>query len=354
MFNALLYRFNNLRKQKYFNSFLFKSQKNYAFIGVGMHSLSTLYPILRHFNIRLKYICTKNSSWKKEMSQHFPDCVFTNSLKDILNDDEVEGVFLCSSPAAHFNLLSQLLKARKKVFVEKPPCQTFAELETLIELSNDSICKVGFQRRYWPGNKSLTQKIKTAKTYTYQFHFGSYVQGDVYTELFIHALDYCIFLFGDLNTNSSFISKDKTGVTIQLHAMHNNNVSGLIELSTNFSWTNPTDRLMVNCANELLSIQYPTLVEGELKPKRILNLPSERLMNQSVVNKKYFSTSNFIVPAIELNSLVLQGFYNEIETFIGLVEKTNSSSARNDLSGLKNLYEVIEKLKVKAYLITSA
>jgi virulence factor len=347
MISALLNKFNTLRKEKLFNTPLYKAQQGYAFIGVGMHSLTNLYPILRHFGIRLHYICTKNSSWNKEMASLFPGCHFTNNVSDILQDPAVTGVFLCTKAEAHFGLLTQLLNSGKPVFVEKPPCYSLEQLEQLTKLNPQGICKVGLQRRYWPANKHLVKKVPKVKSYIYRFHFGSYLQGDPFTELFIHALDYCDHLFGNYTLQSFSKNKDNNGLTVQLHVRHQGNISGLIELSTHFSWNAPTDILEINSSDEALTVQYPILVEGLQKPKRIMNIPTERLLQQPIVRKTYFTTGNLLTPVAELNTLVLQGFYHEMEAFIQLTEGMPNANklVKNDLPGLKPIFNIIEEIR---------
>ena len=101
MLNALLKRFNDYRKDKYFQRPLFHAQREYAFVGFGIHSMTTFYPILRHFNIRLKYICTKSSDRQAQLSPLFPNCAFTHDLNTIIADNTIAGVFVCTTPEAH-------------------------------------------------------------------------------------------------------------------------------------------------------------------------------------------------------------------------------------------------------------
>lgn len=345
MLSVLADRYNRIRKEKYFKNRLFNTEKKYAIVGVGIHSLNNIYPVLSHFRITLKYICTKQSRPDPVLLRLFPGCSFTNNIGDICNDPEIEGVFVCSAPSAHFSILSELLRSQKNVWVEKPPCQTLAELKQLIAINGVGICKVGFQRRYWPANKHIIGRRKSFKTYRYTFRFGPYVQGDIYTELFIHALDYCSFLFGDSSLQSFHVSAYDNNVTVHLHVMHND-ISGLIELSGHGSWNACVDRLMINCTNESLDIQYPFSIISRKNPKRILGIPGERILGQPVTTKELFNANKLLLPVPESNTLVLQGFYDELKNFFSLVEKTEKTPAdTNDLPGLLSVYELLDKIK---------
>jgi len=69
-------------------------------------------------------------------------------------------------------------------------------------------------------------------------------------------------------------------------------------------------------------------------------------LNQPVVTRKYFSANNFIVPVAELNTIYLQGFLHELETFISIVESDNRTNApANDLPGLLNLYSIFDAIR---------
>lgn len=313
-----------------------------------MHSLANFYTLLHHFGIRLKWICTASSDYSREMLNLFKDCHFTHDIGDIIADDEVEGIFLCSSPSSHFEILSSLLVSGKKIFVEKPPCQTLSELKKLIDLSKNTTCKVGLQRRYWPGNKTFAKKVSSALSYNYTFHFGNYILGDPYTELFIHALDYCSCLFGNYIVKSSQCFSYSKGLTTHLLTEHTNGIKGIIELSTHYSWDDPTDIISVNCINEALTIQYPQLVKGSQKPRRVFGVPIERIWPTPRVIIEYFSTKNLILPVPDMNTLFIHGFYNEIKTFIELVEKKSVQTNQNDLPGLLTVYEVITQLKANS------
>lgn len=347
MLNAAINRFNRIRKTKHQNNRLFLTRKKYAFIGIGMHSLANFYPLLHHFSINLKYIYTKSSQSGVQLKKQFPSCTFTHNLSDILNDTEVEGVFVCSTPSSHFSILHALADAGKKIFIEKPPCESLHELEILISNKSLEICKVGFQRRYWPGNKIVAKKIKKAKSYCYNFLFGSYISGNPYTELFIHALDYCLFLFGECKILSSNVVKDSSGETLHLHVKHNEGISGLIEASTHFSWNSPQDRLTINCTEETIEVTYPKSVRGFQKPTRVLNIPTERFLQQPEITKDYFNTGNNVLPIRDLNTLVVQGFYNEVEVFIALVENADRHVIKNDLPGLLPLYRMLHQISVR-------
>lgn len=348
MLKSILHRYNHLRKKQLLESMLPAIQRKYAIVGAGLHSISVLFPILKQLNVPVSYVVTKNSDYSEFLKQIFPNVVCTNSLDHILEEGQVDGFFVSAKPSEHYNILQKIIDAGKSIFIEKPPCSNSTELSQLIEISNKCILKVGFQRRHWPANKKLNSLISKASNYSYKFRTGGYFGEDPITTLFIHPLDYIGYLFGEFGILSLSQHKDSSGIIIQAHTKHKNGITGLIELSTKGNWNDPVDDIQIDTATELLKVNYPVSINGQQKPKRILDIPMERVLHKPLLTKQYFGSSNFIVPAADLNSLYLQGFYDEIRQFIELTEgRLVNPDYRNDLPGLINLYSIMDQMQQK-------
>ncbi|MBV6647893.1 MAG: Gfo/Idh/MocA family oxidoreductase, partial [Cyclobacteriaceae bacterium] len=196
MKDYLIKKFKKARLQSFFRE-RESYQHQYAFVGVGNHSLSNLYPVLSYLNVPLKYIHTRSDSANK-MASFYGGAQATDDLDVIGSDPAVKGVFISVDPEAHFAITKKLLEAGKKVFVEKPPCMTKDELQELISLENSSLL-VGLQKRYSALNNTLRKSLKQVHSYRYAYTTGSYPEGDPRFDIFIHAIDNVIFLFGDLD-----------------------------------------------------------------------------------------------------------------------------------------------------------
>ena len=109
MKQLLINRYKRLRTEQYLAQ---TYQCDYAFVGMGQHSLTNLYPVLHYLGVPLKYICVTSES-KAMLIEKKYIIKATTSLDVIMNDDEVKGVFLSASPSAHFSLASQVLKSGK-------------------------------------------------------------------------------------------------------------------------------------------------------------------------------------------------------------------------------------------------
>ena len=134
-------------------------QYSYAFIGMGQHSLTNLYPVLQYLGVPLKYICVTSEKKKQLIERKYPYVKATTSLDEILNDETIKGVFVSTTPSAHFSIASQVLQNGKSLFIEKPPCQTLEELDALIDLQQQYGSPVAMV-----GNDSV-KSVLSATTY---------------------------------------------------------------------------------------------------------------------------------------------------------------------------------------------
>ncbi|MBO7068649.1 MAG: Gfo/Idh/MocA family oxidoreductase, partial [Bacteroidaceae bacterium] len=198
MIQQLIERYKRIRTERFLAQ---TYQYSYAFLGMGQHSLTNLYPVLHYLGVPLKYICVTSERKAQLIERKFPHVKATTSLDMILNDDEVKGVFVSASPSAHFSLASQILKSNKSLFIEKPPCQSLQELDALIDkqrLYGSPIAMVGLQKRYAPAVQILQKRLRKEHLISYDLHFltGNYPEGNALLDLFIHPLDLVTYLFG--------------------------------------------------------------------------------------------------------------------------------------------------------------
>ncbi|MCY4418917.1 MAG: Gfo/Idh/MocA family oxidoreductase [Cytophagales bacterium] len=331
-------RYRRYRKSRHLSAAF--SQK-YAFLGIGQHSLSNLYPCLHYLGVPLKYICTQHESEAMQMAARFVGCRGTARLLDILEDEEVGGVFVSAQPEAHMALASQILSSGKGLFIEKPPCNTVSELDELIVLQQGP-CVVGLQKRYSHINSLLTRRIKDlglVKTYRAVYGTGSYPEGDVLRDLFIHAIDNILFLFGEIIRFS-----------VELHdqgyilcSRHKEGVVGSLELSTGYTWKSPVDSLILNTPQETYEIDYPYSMMGTVKPISVGGIPWEKILNKPLSQKIYYQNTAKL-PIDKENSLSIQGYLPEVQTFLSLVEGSGTKNL-SSLSDIRMTYEFMEKLR---------
>jgi virulence factor len=106
----LIEKLKQIRKRAYMkNSYSSK----FAFVGIGNHSISNLYPIINYLRLELKYIVTKSEKNANIIDKNFLNIEGTFDLEKVLNDTEIKGVFISANPEAHFNLVKKALLAGK-------------------------------------------------------------------------------------------------------------------------------------------------------------------------------------------------------------------------------------------------
>lgn len=342
-FTSLIEKYKALRKQSYLNA-INRYRLQYAFIGVGNHSLSNLYPCLENLHVPLQYIYSRHIDNAKKLAVRFPGAKATDQIADIMDDPAIKGVFICSHPAQHYPLLKQALQAGKHIFIEKPVCDSFIQLNEMISLQQNNVCLVALQRRSSTINQLLRRHhlLKKAGSYHYRYCTGPYPEGDPLTDLFIHPVDNLIQLFGRVQSLQAQ-KKSHNGVTYHILIKHTNGVQGIVELSTQYSWNEAFETMETNCSNGVVQIQYPNKLSVWEKPARILGIPTEKVIQRPATQKVYLNNRDFI-PAEASNSLVVQGFYTEIKHFLYLAEH-NKQDERGMLSSLIGTYEVLDQLK---------
>ncbi len=339
--HSLIDRFKWIRKKNIIQK---SYQSKYAFVGIGNHSLHNLYPVLSFLNVPLKYIVSRSQKTTGLVQQNYPLVIATTNFDDVLNDSGVRGVFICSDPASHFQLAQKALSHGKHVFVEKPVCLSFNELQALIETaqSTRTNCVVGMQKRYSSCSRLLSKRLdlKQVISYNYRFAVGAYPEGDIVWDMFIHPLDLVVFLFGKPEIISVLkTKKEKGNLTILLQIRHEN-IIGTIEISTAYSWTQPFEELLINTQRGVYEMKNHQSLIFSPKPQTVLSIPVEKILSYTPERQILFDGNSFL-PVAKNNQLVSQGYFGEIEEFVNLCEnKTQKNSS--SLESLADTYRILE------------
>ena len=254
MIQQLIDRYKRLRTE----CFLAQTyQYSYVFVGMGQHSLTNLYPVLHYLGVPLKYICVTSERKARLIERKFPHAKAMTSLDDILDDETIKGVFVSASPAAHFSIASQVLKSGKSLFIEKPPCQTLAELNVLIDLQRlygSPVAMVGLQKRYAPAVQILRKRLAKEHLISYDLHYltGNYPEGNVLLDLYIHPLDLVIYLFG----KPEIIACQQVAPASYILMLQHPHIVGTLELSTSYTWTSAEESKSVRQTASIASLRW--------------------------------------------------------------------------------------------------
>lgn len=340
MIQQLIDRYKQMRTEHYLRQ---KYQYPYAFVGMGQHSLTNLYPVLHYLGVPLKYICVTSERKARLIEQKFRHVKATTSLGTILNDDDVKGIFVSASPSAHFSIASQILKSGKSLFIEKPPCQTLEELDTLIDLRRhhgSPVAMVGLQKRYAPAVQILQKRLRKEQLISYDLHYltGNYPESNALLDLYIHPLDLVTFLFG----KPEILACQQVAPASYILMLRHPHIVGTLELSTAYTWTSAEESLKVCTSKGIYRLLQMEELTFEPKPSSLLGIPYEKIHKHNKTVEHLYTQNNFI-PTLPNNQIYSQGYYSEIQSFITSVEHTHSSIL-TDITTIKPTYEVLMNL----------
>ena len=130
-----------------------------GYIGNGKSTNRYHLPFSRsRENIRVKTIFSKypeTDAWEK-----FADINYTSEIDDILNDDELQLVVVCTQIDSHFEYAKLLLEHGKNALIEKPFVATKAEAELLFNLAKEKgLILQCYQNRRYDSDFLTTQKV---------------------------------------------------------------------------------------------------------------------------------------------------------------------------------------------------
>jgi myo-inositol 2-dehydrogenase/D-chiro-inositol 1-dehydrogenase len=88
--------------------------------------------------------------------------VLTTDYKELLNDPEIDAVFICSPTTTHANLIKEAAVAGKHIFCEKPVSFSVEETEeALAEVEKAGVkLQVGFNRRFDPNFRKIRSLVQ--------------------------------------------------------------------------------------------------------------------------------------------------------------------------------------------------
>lgn len=318
----------------------------YAFVGIGSHSTSCLYPVLAHLHVPLKYICCRTPGKLPLVERAYPGVRATTSLRQVLEDDEVRGVLVSASPQAHFTLASQVLRAGKSLFIEKPPCASLAELQMLQALEAKShvpVVAVDLQKRMAPAVQVLRRELSGQRDIAYDLRYltGAYPEGNPLLDLFIHPIDLVCHLFGRAEVRA--VERSRGTLLVLLRHRH---AMGSLRLSTDYSWSHARESLEVNTPRGTYTLGQMERLTFRRAQRTWMGIPLEKVLPGTVGEEELFARNPF-VPTLPNNQLYVQGYYSSVRRF---VEQVEGRGGRNEqsLHSLTDTYRLLEEVGERA------
>ena len=189
--------------------------KNVCIIGYGAIGPVHADAIEKTENARLYAVCDTNPQ-KVEICKEKYDVVGYTDIDEMLQDENIQSVHICTPHYLHFDMIKKSLAAGKDVVVEKPVTMTRSEFDELLTLENaDKVCVV-LQNRLNPavsklkeiaengefgkitGAKGVLTWSRDAEYYAQDEWRGKYKTegGGVLINQAVHTLDYFSYIAG--------------------------------------------------------------------------------------------------------------------------------------------------------------
>ncbi|MBZ5753561.1 oxidoreductase [Metabacillus rhizolycopersici] len=183
-----------------------------AFIGCGKSTTRYHIPYVKQReNIHIKSIYTPSWTEEKKEAAGLPETSYVTDLNNLLNDEEIELISICTPPTTHYELAKTCLEHGKNVLVEKPFCSTVEEAEEILQLAKEKgLVAMPYQNRRFDSDYltlvHVLESKKIGEIFEVEIHFdrfrpvderpiGTKVDGEFYG-LGIHLLDKVLALFG--------------------------------------------------------------------------------------------------------------------------------------------------------------
>lgn len=192
---------------------------NYAFIGAGSYAQGSLLPNLpkKSADVVAKGVLTSSGTSSKTVAEKFGFEFCTSEQADIINNDEIDTLFISTRHNTHAGFVLDGLQAGKHIFVEKPLCLLPSELLEINELYRARlkeegavpVLMVGYNRRFAPLVAEMKDRLHDGPvSLVYRINAGaipadSWIQdrdiggGRIVGEV-CHFIDFMSFIAGSL------------------------------------------------------------------------------------------------------------------------------------------------------------
>ncbi len=180
-------------------------------IGAGNFTKMTVLPALKNSGAHYKYISSAGGLSAKSLANKYGFEYSTTDYKEILNDSEVDIVMITTRHDMHATMVSEAIKAKKNIFVEKPLALNYGELENIIaeyeNIQNVISITVGFNRRFSPHIQKAKKLLGSAPMNIIATMNAGFIPTDVWVQDMkvgggriigeaCHFIDLMVFLTG--------------------------------------------------------------------------------------------------------------------------------------------------------------
>jgi len=316
--------------------------KNVCIIGYGSIGPYHAAALEATESARFYGICDINPQRIEKCRTKYDVKAYTD-FQDVLADENVHSVHICTPHYLHYDMIKDALKAGKSVVAEKPVAMTKEQFDALLKTEGiENVCLV-FQNRYNPCVQKLKSLIEeqtfgklicSRAVVTWNRNRQYYEQdqwrgkwategGGVLINQSIHTLDILIYLGGDIQsvqaTMSNYTLSDVIEVedTVSAHFCYQNGASGI------FFATN------AYCSDKVPEIEF--VFENET----VRYMDSKLWIGKEVICRDLVATGPKACYGLGHSSLIRR-YYDDNEYF-------NIYDAKNTMETVFAMYESAKK-----------
>ncbi len=169
---------------------------NVALLGCGYIAREVHIPVLAKLkNIKITSVCDINESKALEISRKFGIRKVYTQLQDMLKNEKIDIIDICTPPESHAMLIKEVLKEGFPCIVEKPLAIRVEEADEIIELSKKKGVKVYVMHNYsfLPVVRKAKQMVnigKIGEIIEVETRYFTPLKGERYyhSEHWVHAL----------------------------------------------------------------------------------------------------------------------------------------------------------------------
>ncbi|RLI98055.1 MAG: hypothetical protein DRO99_01710 [Candidatus Aenigmatarchaeota archaeon] len=249
----------------------------------------------------------------KECKERF-NCKTTRDYNDILSDDNIKGVSICTPNKTHYDICKECLHAGKNVLVEKPMTLDYDKARELIEIakSRGLVLAVGHLYRF----NNAVRKVKElvdggelgdilAVKMSWTYLEPIFKDRDILFDLAIHPLDILHFIFGRLPDNMSALARGFRQENEEIAFV--NGTLGSTVVHFDLSWLTPE------------------------KARDMLIVGSNKTVFVKLVMQKVKLRDNNTLEDREIEISESNTIREELEDFMGCIEDKREPIARADI-----------------------
>lgn len=128
------------------------------------------------FKINLKTVCASGKESAKNAAERMGYENYTDNFDDIINDESIDIVDICTPNYLHADEIFSAVKAKKHIYCDKPLVSKLADAEKIADLEKnyEKCTQITFQNRFFPATmlaKKMIDEGKIGKILTFEAKF---------------------------------------------------------------------------------------------------------------------------------------------------------------------------------------